>query len=320
MSPRSSSRRDTRRHEISSVRDEEHSFFYAFGGGIEEVMKTVDRVREMKQAVAELKSRGLSIGFVPTMGCLHEGHLSLVRESLKKADRTVVSVFVNPTQFGPSEDFMKYPRDLKRDAEILDRMGVDYLFAPEPEEIYPEGYKTYVEVHELQDRLCGRSRPGHFRGVCTVVLKLFHIVNPDVSFFGQKDAQQAIILKRMVKDLDMDVTIEVMPIVRDKDGIALSSRNTYLSPEERKAALCLSRSLKAARTMIKKGERDAGKIIQKMREIFEREPLARIDYVEIVDVEELRPIPQIKKEALIALAVFIGSTRLIDNDIIRIKE
>jgi pantoate--beta-alanine ligase len=283
-------------------------------------MKILKTIQEMKEVSAELKSSGLSIGFVPTMGSLHEGHLSLVRRSIIQADHTVVSIFVNPTQFGPGEDFKRYPRDLKKDLEILEKEGVDFVFAPEAKEMYPDGYKTYVEVHELQDKLCGRSRPGHFRGVCTIVLKLFHIIKPDLSFFGQKDAQQAIILKKMIKDLDMDGKIEVLPIVRNKEGIALSSRNEYLSLEERKAALCLSKSLKKARSMIEKGERDTEKIIQGMKEVIAEEPLARIDYVEIVEMKELDPFPRIRGETLIALAVFVGKARLIDNTIVRIKE
>lgn len=283
-------------------------------------MKILKTIQEVKEVSAELKSSGQSIGFVPTMGYLHEGHLSLVRSSRNQADRTVVSIFVNPTQFGPREDFKRYPRDLKRDLEILEKEGVDFVFVPEVEEMYPNGCKTYVEVHELQDKLCGRSRPGHFRGVCTIVLKLFHIIKPDLSFFGQKDAQQAIILKKMVKDLDMDGKIEVLPIVRSEEGIALSSRNEYLSPEERKAALCLSESLKKARSMIEKGERDTEKIIRGIKEIIAEEPLARIDYVEIVEIKELDPLPRIEEEALIALAVFVGKARLIDNIIVRIKE
>jgi len=207
-----------------------------------------------------------------------------------------------------------------KSVEILERMGVDFLFAPEAEEIYLEGYKTYVEVHDLQDRLCGRSRPGHFRGVCTVVLKLFNIVNPDLSFFGQKDAQQAIILKRMVKDLDLDVKIEVLPIVREKDGLAMSSRNEYLNPEQRKAALSLSKSLKEAQKLIDAGEMDSGRIMHRMREIIEKEPLARIDYIDIVEMNGLKPIKKIENKALIALAVFIGKVRLIDNTIVRRKE
>lgn len=283
-------------------------------------MRNLKKIKEVKEVVKELKSQGKRIGFVPTMGCLHEGHLSLVRESLRKTDFTIVSIFVNPTQFGPKEDFKEYPRDLKKDAEILEREGVDFLFAPDADEIYPKGYKTYVEVHDLQDKLCGRSRPEHFRGVCTVVLKLFNIVHPDISFFGQKDAQQAIVLKRMVKDLDLDVKIEVLPVVREEDGLALSSRNTYLNPEEREAALSLSKSLREAGLMIEKGERDSEKIIQRMREIIGEEPLTKIDYIEIVDMDELSPITRIEKEALIALAAFIGKVRLIDNAIILPKE
>ncbi len=274
----------------------------------------------MKEAVKPLKSQGRSVGFVPTMGYLHDGHLSLVRESLKKTDATVVSVFVNPAQFGPKEDFNVYPRDMKRDTEILESMGVGFLFAPDAEEMYPECYKTYIEIHELQDRLCGRSRPGHFRGVSTVVLKLFNIVNPDIAFFGQKDAQQAVILKRMVKDLNLDVKIEVLPIVREKDGLALSSRNAYLNPEERRAALSLSTSLKEAQTMVKNGERDSAKIVQRIREIIDKEPLARIDYIDIVDMNGLEPIKRIDNETLIALAVYIGKVRLIDNTIVGTKE
>ncbi len=283
-------------------------------------MKILRKIPEMKQAVRELKSNGKNVGFVPTMGYLHEGHLSLVRESLKRTDSTVVSIFVNPTQFGPREDFKEYPRDFERDAEILEGMGVNFLFAPETAEMYPDGYKTYVEVHDLQDQLCGRSRPGHFRGVCTIVLKLFNIVNPDISFFGQKDAQQAIILKRMIKDLDLDVKIEVLPIIRAEDGLALSSRNKYLSPEQRKASLSLSKSLREARMMIEEGERDSGKIIQCMREIIDAEPLAKIDYIEIVEMKGLKPLKKIEKEALIAIAAFIGKVRLIDNTIVRTKE
>lgn len=283
-------------------------------------MKIVTAIDEMKSLVKGTKSDGKVSGFVPTMGYLHEGHLSLVRESLEKTDVTVVSIFVNPTQFGPKEDFKQYPRAMDQDIRILDRMGVDIVFAPAAEQMYPEGYKTYVELPELQTKLCGRSRHGHFRGVCTVVLKLFHIIQPGMAFFGQKDAQQAIILRRMVKDLDMDVTIEVLPIVRDKDGLALSSRNMYLDEAGRKAALCLSRSLGVAQTMIERGERDTQKVLQTMRDIIKQEPLARIDYVEIVDTEELNPLSRIAGEALVALAVYIGKVRLIDNILVQQKE
>lgn len=254
------------------------------------------------------------------MGFLHEGHLSLVRESLRKTECTVVSIFVNPTQFGPHEDFKEYPRDLERDVEILEKEGVEVVFLPDHEDMYPENYRTYVEVHDLQEKLCGRSRPGHFRGVCTVVLKLFQIVNPDIAFFGQKDAQQALILKKMVRDLNLRVNIDVLPIVREADGLALSSRNIYLNTEERKAALCLIKSLKKAEQIIDEGKRESDRIIQAMRQVINSEPLARIDYVEIVDLDNLDPLDKIEGKALVALAVFIGKTRLIDNMIVNLKE
>jgi pantoate--beta-alanine ligase len=279
-------------------------------------MKTITTIPEMKAAVGEHKSAGRTIGLVPTMGFLHEGHLSLVRAARKKADVTVVSIFVNPTQFGPKEDLKAYPRDLNRDSAMLEKEGVDYVFHPEAGEMYPQGYKTYVEVPDLQDKLCGRSRPEHFRGVCTVVLKLFQIVGPNIAFFGQKDAQQAIILRKMAKDLNLDVQVEVVPIVREADGLAMSSRNTYLSPEERAAALVLSRSLEAAKRQIDHGERRAEVILDGMKAMIGQEPLARIDYVEAVDTEDLDPVKEIVKGTLIALAVYIGPTRLIDNIII----
>jgi len=286
----------------------------------EDGMRLITTVKEMKTLAQELKSGGKVIGLVPTMGYLHEGHLSLVRTSLEKTDVTVVSIFVNPTQFGPREDFSHYPRDLDRDIQILEKMGVEIVFHPEPEEMYPEGYKTYVEIPVLQTKLCGRSRPGHFRGVCTIVLKLFHIIHPELAFFGQKDAQQSIILKRMVEDLDMEVRIEVLPIVRDADGLALSSRNTYLNEGGRKAALCLWKSLSLAQSMVQRGERDPQIILQKMRGIIQKEPLAKIDYAEIVDPEELNPLSRIEGEALIAMAVYIGKVRLIDNVLVKEKE
>ena len=283
-------------------------------------MKTITKAKEIHDAVKEEKSRGKSVGLVPTMGFLHEGHLSLVRESVQQTDVTVVSIYVNPAQFGPKEDLKEYPRDINRDTEILEAEGVDYIFSPDNEEIYPEGYKTYVEVHDMQDTLCGRSRPGHFRGVCTVVLKLFNIIEPDFAYFGQKDAQQAIILKRMVQDLNLGVKIEVLPIVREEDGLALSSRNAYLDQEERKAARVLSQSLEEAREMVKSGEQDSGQIISRMKEMISQEPRAKIDYVEIVDRENLNPVAKIEKEALAALAVFVGKVRLIDNMILKVKE
>jgi pantoate--beta-alanine ligase len=274
------------------------------------VAKTVG---EMKSLVRRWKMDKKRIGLVPTMGYLHEGHLSLVRESKKRTDVTVVSIFVNPAQFGPGEDFNKYPRDLVKDSAFLESGGVDCLFYPDAGDIYPPGYRTYVEVHGLQDRLCGKSRPGHFRGVATVVLKLFNIVSPDLAFFGAKDAQQVLIIKRLAADLDLDVEVVTCPIVREPDGLALSSRNTYLSPDERRAAPVLSRSLAAAEKLIATGERDAAKVMAGIRSAIGAEPLARIDYVEAVDTANLEPVVEIRGDVLIALAVFIGSARLIDN-------
>jgi pantoate--beta-alanine ligase len=283
-------------------------------------MNTVRKIEKMKSALRDVSSLGKSVGFVPTMGYLHEGHLSLVKASLKDTDCTVVSIFVNPTQFGPREDFKEYPRDLARDSRLLEELGVDFLFCPDYTEMYPPDYKTYVEVEDLQNKWEGLSRPGHFRGVCTVVLKLFHIVRPDIAFFGQKDAQQAIVLKRMVSDFNLDVRIEVKPTVREKDGLALSSRNVYLNPEQRQAALCLSRSLNEAASKIRSGERRTAPLMERMREIIDGEDLAKLDYIAIVDTASLEPLKEIKKEALIALAVFFGSIRLIDNIIISTVE
>lgn len=270
----------------------------------------------MKAAAGEIKTQGRILGFVPTMGYLHEGHLSLVRESLKKADATVVSIFVNPLQFGPREDFRRYPRDPERDEALLEEAGVDILFHPADLDMVPDGFRTTVEVSGLQDKLCGRSRPGHFKGVATVVLKLFNIVRPDYAFFGQKDAQQAIILRRMTKDLDLDTKIEIRPIVREEDGLALSSRNMYLNPEERRAALVLFRSLKKAHAMWAAGEREAGSIRGEMLRLIGSEPLARVDYVEIVDSDTLETVDRINGKTLVAVAVLIGNTRLIDNTIL----
>jgi pantoate--beta-alanine ligase len=276
-------------------------------------MKIVRTVAEMRTLARQWRREGSRIGFVPTMGYLHEGHLSLVRESKARTDVTVVSIFVNPTQFGPGEDFKKYPRDLEKDAAYLQAAGVDALFHPDAAEIYPTGYRTSVEVEGLQDRLCGRSRPGHFRGVATVVLKLFDIVGPDRAFFGAKDAQQVLIIRRMAADLDLDVEVVTCPLVREPDGLALSSRNAYLGPAERKAALVLSTGLRWAEKAVAAGERDAGRLVAGIRSIIEAEPLARIDYVEAVDPESLEPVAGLGGDVLVALAVFFGSTRLIDN-------
>jgi len=281
-------------------------------------MKVITSVAGMKALARQWKREGKSIGFVPTMGYLHEGHLSLVRESKKRADVTVVSIFINPAQFGPNEDFKKYPRDLEKDSAYLEQAGVDCLFYPDAAEIYPPGYRTYVEVHGLQDRLCGKSRPGHFRGVVTIILKLFDIVGPDLAFFGAKDAQQVLIIEKMAADLDLGTEVVTCPLVREPDGLALSSRNAYLSSEERKAALVLSRSLRWAERAISAGERDAAKVIAGIRSLIEAEPLARVDYVEAVDPLDLDSVAEIRGDVLIALAVFVGSIRLIDNIRVRV--
>jgi len=276
-------------------------------------MKVVESVAGMKALARRWRKDGKTIGLVPTMGYLHEGHLSLVRESKKRADITAVSIFVNPTQFGPKEDFKKYPRDLARDSAYLENGGADCLFHPDAAEIYPPGYRSYVRVEGLEDRLCGRSRPGHFRGVATVVLKLFEIVGPDLAFFGAKDAQQVLIIRRMAADLNLDVEVVTCPIVREADGLALSSRNTYLSAEERKAALSLSTGLRWAEKAVRAGERDAGRLVAGIRSVLEAEPLARVDYVEAVDPETLEPVAEVRGEVLLALAAYFGTTRLIDN-------
>jgi pantoate--beta-alanine ligase len=276
-------------------------------------MRTITSLGDMSEAVRLARASGRTVGLVPTMGFLHEGHLSLVRASRSRTDVTVVSIFVNPLQFGPREDFRDYPRDLARDSAMLEAEGVDILFCPEAGEMYPPGFQTFVEVRDLQDKLCGRSRPGHFRGVCTVVLKLFEIVRPEAAFFGQKDAQQAVIIKRFVRDLDLDVAVEVCPIVREPDGLALSSRNTYLGPDERRAATVLWRGLEEARKAYGAGERRSDVLGKLVADLVAAEPLARPDYIAVVDPETLDPLDRVDGRALVALAVFIGRTRLIDN-------
>jgi len=284
-------------------------------------MRIIKTREEIREAVRAMKAQGCRIGLVPTMGFLHEGHLSLVGRSRGRTDKTVVSIFVNPTQFGPGEDFKDYPRDLEKDCERLRKEGVDIVFAPAAGEIYPPDHATYVEVVGLQDKLCGGARPGHFRGVCTIVLKLFHLVDPDRAFFGQKDAQQAVILQKMTRELDCDIEIEVCPIVREADGLAMSSRNIYLNPEQRSAALCLRRSLLAAENLIAQGEMVAGKIQAEMERIIREENSARIDYIAVVDYSTLEPLTRLDTPpALIALAVHIGRVRLIDNTIVYPKE
>ncbi len=275
-------------------------------------MKVISDVGKMRAYVKKIKQEGETIGFVPTMGHLHEGHLSLMREAGKNEDVVIISIFVNPTQFRPGEDYERYPRDMERDKRLAGEVGVDLIFAPTVDQMYPEGCASYVEVEKVTEQLCGRFRPGHFRGVTTICCKLFNIVEPDVAYFGQKDAQQAIVIKRMVRDLNKDLKIKVLPIVREKDGLAMSSRNTYLSPKERKDALCLYESLEEAERMIKSGETDAEKIIRRMRQIIAPKT-SRIDYISIVDTQELKEVKKISGEVLIALAVWIEKTRLIDN-------
>ncbi len=275
-------------------------------------MKIVSTIEEVRAQVKEWKKEGLSIGFVPTMGYLHEGHMSLI-DAAGENDKVVVSIFVNPMQFGPTEDLASYPRDLEHDAKLCEEHGVDLIFHPTPEEMYGDQFYSYVDMDVLTKELCGLSRPVHFRGVCTVVTKLFNIVTPDRAYFGQKDAQQLAVIKRMVKDLNMPLTITGCPIIREEDGLAKSSRNTYLSPEERKAALVLSRSIFLGKEMVEKGERDCKKILAAMTAEIEKEPLAKIDYVKIVDLDTMQQVEKIDRGILAAIAVYIGKTRLIDN-------
>ncbi|MEW6100808.1 MAG: pantoate--beta-alanine ligase [Candidatus Omnitrophota bacterium] len=280
-------------------------------------MRIVHSTRQMRSIAKNLKSKGIRIGFVPTMGALHDGHLSLIEKARKENEIVVVSIFVNPAQFSPREDFKKYPRSLKMDLRLCKKEGVDFIFYPKAADMYPQGYKTFVSVETLSGYLCGKSRPGHFRGVTTVVLKLFNIVQPDIAYFGQKDTQQAIIIKKMVSDLNIPVKIKVMPIVREKGGLAMSSRNAYLNKPRRKDALVLYAALLLGRRLIKKGVSSASRIIKEMKELIKTKRNAKIDYICIVDPESLRPQERIKKGCLIALAVWIGKTRLIDNIIVR---
>ena len=281
-------------------------------------MKIVDNISRMSTLVKMLKKEGKTIGLVPTMGYLHEGHLSLAKTAKKHTDVVIMSIFVNPIQFGPDEDLDKYPRDFKRDEELARAAGVDVIFYPTEKNMYPQGYATYVNVEALTDVLCGASRPGHFKGVTTVVVKLFGIIKPDVAYFGQKDAQQAIIIKKVAEDLNMDVEVKVLPIVREPDGLAMSSRNVYLSQREREDASILCQSLKKAESLVKEGERDSRKIIKAMEAVIKQSSSAKIDYIAIVDTKYLKSIISISGEALIALAVFVGKTRLIDNTIVKV--
>lgn len=273
-------------------------------------------IKDVRERVNAWKREGLTVGFVPTMGYLHEGHKSLMEAARANNDKVVVSVFVNPMQFGPNEDLESYPRDFEKDSALCESVGVDLIFHPEPEEMYADGFCSYVDMNGLTTELCGKSRPIHFRGVQTVVLKLFNIVKPDTAYFGQKDAQQLAVIKRMVKDLNVDTEIVGCPIVREADGLAKSSRNTYLNPDERKAALILSRSLKLGRELIENGETDSKAVIKAITDNINTEPLAKIDYVDVVDFDTITPVDKIGKSVLVAIAVYIGKTRLIDNFII----
>ena len=275
-------------------------------------MKICRSISSLTKRVSEIKKQGKTVGLVPTMGFLHQGHKSL-RKARKDTDCVIVSIFVNPTQFCPKEDFKKYPRDLEKDYMLCERQGVDIVFAPGIKEMYPENYATYVNVEGVTDILCGASRPGHFRGVTTVVSKLFNIAMPDIAYFGQKDSQQAIVIKKMAQDLNMRVKIKVMPIVREKDGLAMSSRNIYLGKEQRFQAQLIYRSLEAARHLFNLGEKDSKAIVRKMTQVINEQPAIKIDYLKIVNPENLKDVKIISKKALAVIAVKIGKTRLIDN-------
>ncbi len=276
-------------------------------------MKIVSTVAEVREYVKTWKKQNKSVGLVPTMGYLHEGHGSLITKAREQNDKVVVSIFVNPMQFGPKEDLESYPRDLDKDAAFCEELGADLIFHPEPEEMYHKGFSSFVDMTVLTEELCGLSRPVHFRGVCTVVSKLFNIVTPDRAYFGEKDAQQLAVIRHMADDLNMDIEIVGCPIIREEDGLAKSSRNTYLSKEERQAALILSKAVRLAKEMMENGEKDCLKIISAMKELIEAEPLARIDYVKIVDQLTMQQVEIIDRPVLCAIAVYIGKTRLIDN-------
>ena len=276
-------------------------------------MKIINNIKEIRKQVKDWKNDGLSIALVPTMGYLHEGHESLIKKASEDNDKVIVSIFVNPMQFGINEDLSTYPRNIDRDSDICEKNGASLIFNPSVEEMYTDGFSTFVDLNNLTSGLCGKSRPTHFRGVCTVVSKLFNIVNPDKAYFGQKDAQQLSIIKQMVTDLNFDIEIVSCPIVREEDGLAKSSRNTYLSKEERQASTIINKSLKKAKALIKSGERDSKNVIDFIKNEINKEPLAKIDYVSIVDNNTIKNIKTIEDGSLIAVAVFIGNTRLIDN-------
>lgn len=276
-------------------------------------MKVTGKIHEIREEIKGWKKAGLTVGFVPTMGYLHEGHASLMKEAKKQCDKVVVSIFVNPMQFGVNEDLDSYPRDLEADKVLCQQVGVDLIFHPQVEEMYAEGFCSFVDMDGLTKELCGKSRPVHFRGVCTVVNKLFNIVQPHKAFFGQKDAQQLAVICRMVKDLNMDIEVIGCPIIREEDGLAKSSRNTYLNEEERKAALILSKTIFMGEELVRKGERSSIKLLSLMREMLASEPMAEIDYVEAVSMDTIEKIQILEGNVLVAIAVKIGRTRLIDN-------
>lgn len=282
-------------------------------------MKIIQTISEMQQYAEALRRQGKIIGFVPTMGFLHEGHLSLVRLARPRCDIVVVSIFVNPTQFAPNEDLDKYPRDFRRDEQLCEREQVDVIFYPTAAEMYPQPYRTFVSVEKLTETMCGTSRPGHFRGVATVVAKLFNIVKPHLAVFGEKDYQQAQVIRQMVRDLNFDVEILTGPIVREPDGLAMSSRNKYLTASQRKDALLLHKSLQLARKLILAGERNSAALRERMEELIGSAPTSRVDYIAVVDPETLEDVSTIRERTLIALAVYIGQTRLIDNMVVELS-
>ncbi|MGN0080450.1 MAG: pantoate--beta-alanine ligase [Eggerthellaceae bacterium] len=283
------------------------------------MIPVIKTVREVREHVRAWRNEGLSVGLVPTMGFLHEGHRSLIERAVAENDRVVVSIFVNPIQFAPNEDLESYPRDIEADRALCTDAGAAMIFNPEPAEMYPQGFCTAVDMNGLKFELCGKSRPIHFSGVCTVVTKLFNIVGPDRAYFGQKDAQQLAIIRRMVRDLNMPLEVVGCPIVREEDGLAKSSRNTYLNEQERAAALILSKTIFLGQKLVDEGERDAKKLIEAMEANIATEPLARIDYVDVVDAENIERIDRLEGDVLVAMAVYIGKTRLIDNFIASVE-
>jgi len=282
-------------------------------------MKTIISPLKITEFIRQARRKGKKVGFVPTMGYLHDGHLALVKSAKRDNDVIVMSIFVNPTQFGPKEDYAKYPRDFKRDAHLAKKEGVDVIFYPTAKDMYLANHSTYVTVENLSNNLCGRSRPGHFRGVATVVAKLFNIIPADSAYFGQKDAQQAFIIKRMARDLNIPINVKIVPTVREKDGLAMSSRNVYLNKSQRREGATLFRSLSLAKRLIRQGERNSSKIIKAVRDFINRNNFARIDYISIVNTDTLRDIKKLKGQVLIAIAAYFGKTRLIDNVILKVR-